>query len=80
MDRKERILKISAISKELWKYFSFYLRDEKLSDDMWRDMFGRLDKFSEKYKGTEFEPYVYQYIKAMECYLAGIERGKNDKS
>ncbi|MCR5453149.1 MAG: hypothetical protein K6F00_11035 [Lachnospiraceae bacterium] len=77
MDRKERILKLSAISKELWKYFAFYLRDEKLSDDMWQDMFGRLAKFSERYKGTEFEIYVDSYIKAMECYLVEIERAKN---
>ena len=80
MDKKERLSKLSEISKELWKYLSFYLRDDTLSDEMWEDQIKRFDKFAKKYQGTEFYPYVEKYILAIQCYLVEIEREKNGKS
>lgn len=81
MDRKERLKKLSDISKELWKYLAFYLRDEPLSDEMWQDMIKRFDAFASKYEGTEYYSYVSKYILAIDCYLVEIERKKrkNDK-
>jgi hypothetical protein len=80
VDREERITKLSEISKELWKYMKFYLRDEKLSDELWEDQIKRLDKFAKKYENTEFKSYVEKYILAIQCYLVEIEREKNAKS
>ena len=76
MERKERILKLSAISKELWKYLLFYIRDDKLSDEMWDDCVRRMDAFAKKYEDTEYKSYVEQYIIGIYRYLAEIERTK----
>lgn len=77
MDRKERLMKLSAISKELWRYVSFYVRDEELSDEMWDDCVRRFDAFAKKYDKTEFKSYVNNYIIGIESYLATIERNKS---